>query len=281
MKILGIKRSTQYSPNHINNDDTIFNLTTAALSDAGMQVTVIREEEFLGFDSDGYDRIYAMARNRDVIKALQSKERNGALVINSSFGIENCYRSNVTRLLMDHDISMPPSRIVATEGISEADFEGLGHSFWIKRGDFHAIHKEDVTFVPNALEGCEIIGEYRMRGIEEAVICENLVGDLVKFYGVADASFFYWFYPYDHNHHKYREYEAINGQSSYFPFDEDELQHIAEKSSQAVDVPIYGGDAIIGAQGDIRIIDFNDWPSFAPCRKEASVAIAHYLKDNF
>ena len=41
-----------------------------------------------------------------------------------------------------------------------------------------------------------------------------------------------------------------------------------------LDVKIYGGDCIVDQDGSIRIIDFNDWPSFAPCRKEAAPFIA-------
>ena len=41
-----------------------------------------------------------------------------------------------------------------------------------------------------------------------------------------------------------------------------------------MDVRIYGGDCIVDEHGHISIIDFNDWPSFAPCRAEAAPAIA-------
>ena len=40
---------------------------------------------------------------------------------------------------------------------------------------------------------------------------------------------------------------------------------------------VYGGDAIIGRDGSITIIDVNDWPSFAPVREEASRAIADLI----
>ena len=36
-----------------------------------------------------------------------------------------------------------------------------------------------------------------------------------------------------------------------------------------LDVPVYGGDCVVSSSGEIRIIDFNDWPSFARCREEA------------
>ena len=44
-----------------------------------------------------------------------------------------------------------------------------------------------------------------------------------------------------------------------------------------MNVPIYGGDCIISSTGEIRIIDFNDWPSFACCREEAGVKIAECI----
>ena len=37
---------------------------------------------------------------------------------------------------------------------------------------------------------------------------------------------------------------------------------------------LYGGDAVVSSEGDIRIIDFNDWPSFSACRDDAAKAIA-------
>lgn len=39
-----------------------------------------------------------------------------------------------------------------------------------------------------------------------------------------------------------------------------------------------GGDAIITEKGEIYIIDFNDWPSFAPIKDLASKAIARLIR---
>ena len=52
------------------------------------------------------------------------------------------------------------------------------------------------------------------------------------------------------------------------------MRDICHKASEVLDVKIYGGDCIVGADGNIQIIDFNDWPSFAPCRQEAAPYIA-------
>ena len=64
-----------------------------------------------------------------------------------------------------------------------------------------------------------------------------------------------------------------------YPFDEKKLNAIAERAATAIDIGIYGGDAIIAPTGEITLIDLNDWPSFAPCRGAAASAIAQYLKD--
>jgi glutathione synthase/RimK-type ligase-like ATP-grasp enzyme len=54
----------------------------------------------------------------------------------------------------------------------------------------------------------------------------------------------------------------------------DYMREICQRASEVLDVKIYGGDCIVSPNGEIRIIDFNDWPSFAPCRNEAAPFIA-------
>ena len=45
----------------------------------------------------------------------------------------------------------------------------------------------------------------------------------------------------------------------------------------STDDSIYGGDCVVSADGTLRIIDFNDWPSFARCREEAGGKIAECI----
>ena len=152
------------------------------------------------------------------------------------------------------------------------------YNCWIKRGDFHAIHREDVTYVRNPEEARTILKEYAIRGIPSAVINEHLVGDLVKFYGVAGTDFFYWFYPSNMHHSKFG-LEAINGTAKGLPFDEQTLQTLCNEAAKVLHVEVYGGDCIVDEEGTIRLIDFNDWPSFAPCREAAAPYIAHRIYD--
>jgi hypothetical protein len=125
-------------------------------------------------------------------------------------------------------------------------------------------------------EAKSVLKEYAIRGIERAVMNEHLVGDLVKFYGVAGTDFFDWFYPSEKQHSKFG-HEQINGVTHEIPFDTDYLQRLCNEAAHVLKVHIYGGDCIIDKDGTIRLIDLNDWPSFAPCRDQAAPYIAECI----
>ena len=274
MRIAGIMRAGAYSPNHIGNDAAIFNAAADELRKRGCVVDIFSEERFIESDIDA-DVVLNMCREQASIAKLQSLEDKGVIVINSGYGIENCTREKMTRLLMGHGIPYPDSLIVNTnESVGRELVEAGFSSCWIKRGDFHAMHKEDVSYCRHIEEAQDMLQEYCLRGIRRAVINRHLEGDLVKFYGISGQPFFYWFYPFDMGHSKYG-YEAVNGKSQGIPFSEDYLREICQKASDTLEVKVYGGDCIVDQDGSIRIIDFNDWPSFAPCRKEAAPFIAN------
>lgn len=273
IKIAGIMRAGAYSPNHIGNDTAIFNATAEQLRKRGCLVNVYSEDQF---NAQGVDEpvILNMCREWDSIKKLQELEDEGRIVINSGYGIENCTRERMTRILMGNGIPYPDSLIVNTNENVKSQLKKSGFkSCWIKRGDFHAMHKEDVSYVRHVDEAQEVLQEYFLRGIKRAVINVHLDGDLVKFYGVKDTPFFFWFYPFDLGHSKYG-WEEVNGKSQGIKFSEDTLKDICHRAADELDIEVYGGDCIVSPEGEIRIIDFNDWPSFAPCREDAAPQIA-------
>ena len=271
--IAGIMRAGAYSPNHIGNDAAIFNVVAEHLRKRGCIVNVYSEEQLIA-GKVTENVIVSMCREQKSIALLQEMEDNGKIVINSGYGIENCTRERMTRILLGSNIPYPESLMVNTnEGIKDALVKAGFTQCWIKRGDFHAMHKEDVSYVRHPEEAQEVLQEYFLRGIKRAVINKHLVGDLVKFYGVQGTPFFFWFYPFDLGHSKYG-HEAINGKSQGIEFDVEKMRQICQNASEVLDVKIYGGDCIVSPEGDIRIIDFNDWPSFAPCRVDAAPHIA-------
>jgi hypothetical protein len=276
IKIAGIRRGNKYSPNHIGNDAAIFNLTLEHLKKKKIgELVEYSEDEFQNTSIDA-DVIFNMVRDTKSIQKLQQLEDAGKKVINSGYGIENCTREKMTRLLLANHIPHPKSLILLTNEPVSADIESLGAFCWIKRGDFHAIHREDVTYARVGEEAENIIHEYALRGIPSAVINEHLEGDLIKFYGIEGTDFFYWFYPNDLNHSKFG-LEVINGKAKGIPFDLVRLKENCNRAAQVLNIHIYGGDCVVAKDGTVRIIDFNDWPSFAPCRNEAAPYIAECI----
>jgi hypothetical protein len=272
-KIAGVRRESQYSPNHIENDAAIFNLTLEHLRKKGYEIVEYSEDEFQNALVDA-DLIFNMARSAQSVRKLQQLEDEGKKVINSGYGIENCTREKMTRLLLANNIPHPESRILPTD--KPLPFTDLPESHcWIKRGDSHAVYREDVTYARTREETGTIIREYAKRGIPTVVINKHLEGDLMKFYGVEGTDFFYWFYP-ESNHSKFG-LETINGKTRGIPFDLETMKKICSRAAQVLNIRIYGGDCIIDKDGALRIIDFNDWPSFAPCRNEAAPFIAECI----
>ncbi len=273
IKIAGVMRAGAFSPNHIGNDAAIFNAAVEQLRKRGCEVNIYSEDLF---NSSVIEEpiILNMCREQASIAKLQALEDEGRLVINSGYGIENCTRERMTRILLGNKIPYPDSLIVNTNESVVTDLKEAGFkSCWIKRGDFHAQHKEDVSYCRHPEEAQEVLHEYFYRGIKRAVINRHLVGDLIKFYSVSGQPFFFWFYPFDEGHSKYG-YEVVNGKSRGLHFDLDKLKETCQRAADILDVKIYGGDCIVDPDGTVRIIDFNDWPSFAPCRAEAAPYIA-------
>ena len=277
IKIAGVKRDTRFSPNHIDNDALIFALTANCLRSRGYEVTEYTESEFVAHEI-AEPVIFNMARDRYTIRKLQELEDEGVLVFNSGYGIENCTREKMTRILLSHQVPHPESVITKTIDTHDLRLLAGGEEMWVKRGDFQAVQRNDVTFVRNVDEARVVLTEYASRGIETAVINKHLKGDLIKFYGVSGGDFFHWFYPTETNHSKFG-LEKINGKPAGIAFCEHELQRICSRAAAALGVHIYGGDCVVCEDdGSIKIIDFNDWPSFAPCRDDAAPCIATAIR---
>jgi hypothetical protein len=274
--VAGIRRGSKFSPNHVENDAAIFGLTAGELRKRGC---IVHEYPESALQEDGIEEnlIFNMVRDSLSVRKLQQYEDEGRIVLNSAWGIKNCTRERMTRLLLANHIPHPRSLILRTNTDPSPALREAGlHHCWIKRGDFHAIHREDVVYVRNREEARSIFEAYAIRGIDSAVINEHLNGDLVKFYGVLGTGFFHWFYPTSTQHSKFG-LEQINKAPQGFPFDPEYLRTLCNRTAGILNIQIYGGDCIVSPEGIVRMIDFNDWPSFAPCRKEAARHIARRI----
>lgn len=274
--ILGITRGSEYSPNHVGNDAAIYNKVKETLEGFGCRIDTVSEKEFVARRISA-PIIFNMARDRSAINRLQELEDKGSLVINSAYGIDNCVRLSMTKLLIGKGIPHPASVTMSLDKLSfETSLNKVTYPCWIKRGDSHAMVKEDVCYVCTQEEAWRVLENFKERGISSAVINEHLQGDLIKFYGVQDTDFFYWFYPSPCSHSKFG-LEKINGEAKGIPFSESELRKYCADASIHLNVPVYGGDCVILPTGEIKIIDFNDFPSFARCREQAGENIAAFV----
>lgn len=272
-KTLLIQRAACYSPNSEEKDLAILQEVGCLFDD----VKIIGEGDFVeNFSTynqlisaeslgavNAYYQIISMARSPKALDCLEQLEQRGVRVLNPSVGIRACQRSNVEKVMRENHLPLPPD---------EGD-EG----YWIKRADAAAQSKEDVCFCHDWAEVEEIKSTFMQRGITDVVAQAHVKGDVVKFYGVEGTGFFRYYYSGDDTETKFGD-EERNGKPQYYSFSSFDLQTDAEKLACLLQTPIYGGDAIIQEDGSYVIIDFNDFPSFSKCRKEAAKAIFERVK---
>lgn len=262
LQIAGVRREQLYSPNHVGNDAMIFMKTVEHLTELGADVKIYEEQD-LGKIEIKEPFIFSMAQGVEGTEILLQMEKQGKFIINSPQGSINSYRSNMVKILPEKGIPFPKSLIVSIDEKDKIKFEDFNaRKIWIKRGDVHAVHREDVTLVYSEDERKNIFREFEKRGITEVVLQEHLDGDVIKFYAIVGSPLFHWYY--------------LNG-VNHTPFDKDKLVELAQNSAIALGLDVYGGDAVVAEDGSISIIDINDWPSFAPVRDEASKQIAKLI----
>jgi Nucleoside-diphosphate-sugar pyrophosphorylase involved in lipopolysaccharide biosynthesis/translation initiation factor 2B, gamma/epsilon subunits (eIF-2Bgamma/eIF-2Bepsilon) len=272
--IVGIDRGNKFSPNKAGSDAIIFNKVKENLEKKGFRVRTYTERHFV--DQPMFAPVvFSMARSGMALDILDILEEENALIINSPKSIRNTGRLEMTNQLISAKIPSPISMVLNTEKAVDEQ-ETPDYPYWIKRGDGHAQVKEDVSFVQTEQEASSVLQSFATRGIKLAVVNEHLEGDLIKFYGVSDNNFFYWYYPSPTVNSKFG-LEAINGEAKGYSFSEEKLKAYCKKASEKMGLSIFGGDCIISPTGEIRIIDFNDWPSFGPCSDQAAEAIASLI----
>ena len=260
MKVLAIGRAERYSPNSIDKDRAILLAVTERLLRRGNDVRVVGEDHLNGLTlSESPDLILTMGRRPETLAWLRTV---GAEVVNSSEGIENCQRSRLQAIMECIGTPVPP--VEGSDG------------YWLKRGDAAALESGDVVYVADKEGLAMAVKTMQRRGITDYVVSAHVVGDLVKFYGVGQGRFFRYYYPTDDGQSKFGN-ECHNGVARHYPFLEDVLRQEVERLVAATGVSIYGGDAIVRADGSFCLIDFNDWPSFSRCREEAADVVTELV----
>ena len=271
MKIIAVRRDDRFSPNSVEKDRLILENTCqklcVQLEQKGMTCGLRWVDEADLKPSDEADLYLSMARLPEALLLLESLEQQGRHVINTPCGVRNCQRSVLEKLMRENKVPTP---------LAYREEQGGESPCWLKRGDAAAQSKDDVVFCKDDEALQLAIANFKRRGISDYVVSRHMEGDVVKFYGVGDA-FFRYFYPTDDGDTKFDDETVHNGETHHYPFDVVRLQSETIRLAQLLQVEVFGGDAIIDSKGCFYIIDFNDWPSFSRCRDEASTAISNLL----
>ena len=280
MKLIGIRRDPRYSPRSVERDAAILEAVALRLTEvAAFQVDLVSESEFGEECLPQVDGVFTMARSPRVLSVLAAAESRGVPVGNSARGVQGLSRRGVNDMGRKLGVSVPPS--VAVSGNGGVPVGHMAYPCWLKRDDACAQQSDDIHFVTNDAEWRVAVEDFTRRGIREYVAEKHLKGDVLKFYGVAGTGFFFCYYPTDEHGFSKFGLEHINGAAKGFLFDRAELKRQADRLGSALSVPIYGGDAIVGAGGLCSIIDFNDWPSYSACRDGAATAIAGLIRARY
>lgn len=208
--------------------------------------------------SGRYALVLTMAQSEDTLRTLEQVLPTSP-IWNSPASIRNCYRKAMSAALSAQPVNYVPFQLLPTDGSVQPALEP-NTSYWLKRSDFHAIADEDVTLAESAEEIQAKLARFRARGVNEVILQKHVQGDIYKFYGVKGGFF-----------RPIRVRSVLEGTTNpNFA----QLEKMATRSAEILGLMIYGGDAILDAEGNFHLIDLNDWPSFRICRPEAAKAIA-------
>jgi len=271
-RLVALYRSPSYSPlQHLANDAAILDATVAELMARGWEVEKTTERDVEQGRIPAADLFVNMCQGPLASERLAPIEADGALVVNRPTGVLACHRHRLVRSMAGSGLAFPRTVIVHTGGqvLPTSELRALFGErgrVWIKRGDVHAERPEDVVAVGPDQVG-DALRAFAARAISWAAVQEHVPGPVVKFYGVADGSFF-------------RYYGADAGASAPPPaVDVGKLRELAYAAARVVGLDVFGGDVAVPAADRPVLIDLNDWPSFAPFREEAARAIAGYIDE--
>ena len=270
-KILLVHRAHRFSPNCVERDAAVLSAIQQALKARDFQVQHIDEDAITDeFLQTAPPLIISMARSKETLLHLALYEQQGGRIIwNSPEALLTNTRAEQVKHFLTSDIPLPPTELTTIPHATTLNFP-----IWVKSGGGDAEQETDVRYFATHAE--LLLADFP--STTPYVVSEHVEGDLVKFYGVAGTPFFYVYYP--TNFSKFG-LEKYNGTPQSYSFDRIALQQIATKAAAFCGFTLYGGDCIVRPDGTFALIDFNDFPSFAPCANEAAKALVDCIINNY
>jgi hypothetical protein len=263
IQVIGVYREPEYSPGKVEADTAILDAVLEHLRASGVQTTALDAISFASGNFPAPHLVLAMCQGPHGLARLAATEETGAVVINSALAIRNCYRDLLGAGLMRSGVPVPEGVLVHTAApldLKPLRTIDLTSPMYVKRGDLHALGPHDVQRVEGLEQLEATLMRFGQRGVQLAFVQQEVVGEVVKFYGVSGGEYF----------------AAITESGA--PLTETQkrtLNHSTSIAAAALGLEVWGGDAIFKGD-DFAIVDFNDWPSFSRVRAEAARAISRH-----
>lgn len=267
-RCLGIFREVTNSPNRESDDALVLRAVLDRLAPLGFETRAVSPEESDGVDMGAWDLILPMCESYPrIMRLARCAKTSTAVWANAPQAVLNCYRAHMTPVLSQlPGVTFPASAVRRVDaGPAQPPAFPAPEGWWIKRGDVHNTCDHDVVRAQSWSDAAGILNDFRKREITHYVVQPHVDGDLVKFYGTGPGHWFTWFY-----HDSVRARRHV--------FDVDDLAVQAAKGAEALELGIFGGDAIISPDATVTLLDLNSWPSFALVRAEAAVQISWQLQ---
>lgn len=266
--LLAVARETQHAASHVTNDALMFELVCDGLRNQGYGLHIVGEKELGSYlqRNEPPRHVVSMAQHPENVALLQDLEEKGSCVVNSPASVANCYRTSLVEQLRGTDVPFAYSRVLPSDRLDFEELtETLGSPFWVKRGDIHAAHPNDVRLIDDKIQCRQASQDFQVRDVATVVVQSHLEGQVVKFYAVKDNRFF--------TVQDFETGEALSDVPA-------GLQEAAERAAAVLGLCIYGGDAVLTSTG-FALIDFNSWPSFGQVRERAAPAMVDAIDSEF
>ncbi len=257
------------APSHpLSPDDAILHTVAEKLCQMGFEMgcTNLEETDINDFERDYCNGrilrnhvVLCMQRDNKFLQQLQRLQQMGMRVVNSVESIANCSRGKLHELMHEHHFVLPPSN--------------NDKGWWVKRADVHSLGSDDVVYCATAEQRDAAISRFTEKSGVPPVVSAHVEGTEVKFYGVGE-----WFRPPLTPPREGEQRPPLTpprGGEWEWELEWGKLRDEARRLARITGLTVWGGDAILTPEP--IIIDFNDWPSFAPCREEAAEAIARLI----
>jgi glutathione synthase/RimK-type ligase-like ATP-grasp enzyme len=255
--MLAVYREKRFSGHRVEDDTAILRLTAETIGKRGIPVELLRPRQLTRKLSPMMT--FYMCESDRSLEVLENWQDMGYPVLNTPRSVRNCRRWKMLSLLAETETLVPQSIITeTTDGYREP--LDLEKGIWVKRWDVQVTARYDVRLVFDKASLRSAIAEHRARGVDKVILQKHIRGDPIKFYGILGSGWFRCFYG--------KSYRLV-GRASFV----EDIRKTAESTAHKLGLTVYGGDVVM--TGDRHyLIDFNSWPSFAPCRQEAAEQIA-------